>query len=248
MQLSPSAMPKEETGVTKLLQSYPEADGRGILVAVLDTGCDLAAAGLLKTSDGRPKYIDFLDCTGGGDIDTQTVAARQPDGTVTGLSGRTLRLGSWAEGAAEMRLGAVRLFSLLPRSVLGRVKRERKASFEATQHAAVTAVQRELDALESGAVTGAAKAAAKKVRFRAGAGTGGREGGKQRGGAMAMQLRVLHWLESSEGATQTFHHPEHLATFPTSAVLQAKLRPAPPHPCVPCPFRTWSCGSSNWGP
>lgn len=188
MQFSPSAMPKGETGVTRLMQSYPEADGRGILVAILDTGCDLAAAGLLQTSDGRPKYVDFLDCTGGGDIDTKTVAARLPDGSVTGLSGRTLRLGSWAESAAEMRLGAVRLFSLLPRSVLGRVKRERKASFEATQHAAVTAVQREMDALEAGAVTGAAKAAAKKVRPRV-AGTGGWAGRGRRGGARAVLLR-----------------------------------------------------------
>ena len=38
-------------------------------VAVLDTGCDLAAAGLSTTSDGRPKYIDFIDATGGGDVD-----------------------------------------------------------------------------------------------------------------------------------------------------------------------------------
>jgi tripeptidyl-peptidase-2 len=190
MHFSPSAMPKDETGVTKLLQSHPEADGRGILVAILDTGCDLAAAGLQQTSDGKPKYVDFLDCTGGGDIDTKAVAERQPDGSITGLSGRTLQLGSWGESAAELRLGAFRLFSLLPRSVLGRVKRERKASFEATQHAAVTAVQREMDALEGGAVTGAAKAAAKKVCLRAGrqepvGGQGREEGSTGRGGRCA---------------------------------------------------------------
>ena len=108
-----STLPKAETGVQKLLESYPDADGRGTLVAVLDTGCDLAAAGLLTTTDGRPKYIDFVDCTGGGDIDTSKTAKPAADGrTIEGLSGRTLKLGSWAEGVDEFRLGALRLFAL----------------------------------------------------------------------------------------------------------------------------------------
>ena len=58
-----AALPKVETGVSELLESTPSADGRGTLIAILDTGCDLAAAGLLKTSDGKPKYADFIDCT-----------------------------------------------------------------------------------------------------------------------------------------------------------------------------------------
>lgn len=158
---APSAMPTSETGVDELLESYPTADGRGTLVAVLDTGCDLAAAGLQTTSDGRPKYVDFLDCTGGGDVDTTKTAARAADGTVEGLSGRALQLGEWAEGIAEFRVGAVRLFSLLPTSVSARITRERKATFEASQHESVARVQRELDALEAGELSGAAKAAAK---------------------------------------------------------------------------------------
>ena len=111
-----------ETGVDKLMQQTGgEADGRGTLVAVFDTGCDLAgdthtpcthhaytlptrvvhraAAGLLTTSDGKPKFVDFLDCTGGGDIDTSKKAAsREQDGglVLDGLSGRTLKLGDWA--------------------------------------------------------------------------------------------------------------------------------------------------------
>ena len=58
-----------------------------------------AAAGLLTTSDGKPKFVDFLDCTGGGDIDTSKKAAsREQDGglVLDGLSGRTLKLGDWA--------------------------------------------------------------------------------------------------------------------------------------------------------
>ena len=142
-----SALPTIETGVATLLESQPQADGRGILMAVLDTGCDLLAGGLQVTSDGKPKYVDFIDCTGGGDVDTTKKATREDDGSVVGLSGRTLHLGSWADGAAELRLGAVRLYELLPGSVLARVKRERLETMQAAQHAAVTKAQRELDAL-----------------------------------------------------------------------------------------------------
>ena len=151
MSSAPSALPKIETGVASLLQTSPEADGRGTLLAVLDTGCDLAAAGLLTTSDGKPKYVDFLDCTGGGDIDTSKVVEKDKDGAIVGKSGRRLHLGGWADAADEIRVGAVRLYSLLPRSVLGRVKRERKAAFASVQHAAVTAAQRDLAAVPSGA-------------------------------------------------------------------------------------------------
>ena len=35
----------------------------------LDTGCDLRAAGLQVTSEGLPKYLDCLDCTGGGTVE-----------------------------------------------------------------------------------------------------------------------------------------------------------------------------------
>ena len=127
----------------------------------------IAAAGLLTTSDGKPKFVDFLDCTGGGDIDTsKKEASREEDGGVVlnGLSGRTLKLGEWARGTSEFRVGATRLLALLPSSVRRRIATERKASFEVAQHAHVTRVQRELDALESGEskLTGFAKTAAKK--------------------------------------------------------------------------------------
>ena len=145
-----AALPKIETGVSELLQSNPEADGRGTLLAVLDTGCDVAAAGLLKTSDGKPKYVDFIDCTGGGDVDTSKVVERDSKGCVTGISGRQLLLGRWADGADDILVGAVRLFELLPSSVLARVKRERKAAFAAEQHAAITAAQRALAGIPVG--------------------------------------------------------------------------------------------------
>ncbi|KAI0225004.1 hypothetical protein L0F63_005255 [Massospora cicadina] len=61
-------VPREETQALAFIRSYPEFDGRDTVVAILDTGVDPAAAGLQVTSDGKPKVIDMVDCTGSGDV------------------------------------------------------------------------------------------------------------------------------------------------------------------------------------
>ena len=63
----------------------------------------------------------------------------------THLVGGDLRLGAWADGVDEFRVGAVRLWSLLPGSALSRVKAERRAAFDAADAAARAEAQRELD-------------------------------------------------------------------------------------------------------
>jgi len=120
-------------------------------VAVFDTGCDLAAAGLATTSNGRPKYLDFLDCTGGGDVDTSRTVRRESDGSVKGLSGRALQLGPWADGVDEFRVGARRLFDFMPTGLVRRLREERRRLADVRQHAAVREVQRAIDDLDRAA-------------------------------------------------------------------------------------------------
>lgn len=50
---------KTSTQALTFLKKYPEYDGRGIRVAILDTGVDPAAIGL----DGKGKMIDVIDCS-----------------------------------------------------------------------------------------------------------------------------------------------------------------------------------------
>ena len=82
-----ATLPKDETRVSDLRESVPHADGRGVVCAVLDTGCDLNAAGLATTSHGLPKYVDFLDCTGGGDVDVTRVEQRRGDHVASAAGG-----------------------------------------------------------------------------------------------------------------------------------------------------------------
>ncbi|KAL7541337.1 hypothetical protein ACHAXR_010827 [Thalassiosira sp. AJA248-18] len=147
------AIPKEETGLYSLFDKFPLSDGRGIKIAIMDTGCDLNAAGLNgTTSDGvTPKYIDFLDCTGDGDVDMSKILQFDYDDleqqSIVGLSGRNIVMGEWAKGVSHFRVGAVRLYDLLPRGVERRVRRERKEAFIVKHQALISETQSMLDYL-----------------------------------------------------------------------------------------------------
>ena len=58
----------KNTGVQEFLEKYPEYDGRGTIVMILDTGIDVGLDGLTKTSTGEDKVLDVQDFTGQGDV------------------------------------------------------------------------------------------------------------------------------------------------------------------------------------
>ncbi len=116
-------LPKDDLGVTALQSAIPEADGRGVLVAVLDTGVDLLHPSLAKTPDGESKVIDFFDGTDSGVVGT-TVTDTVREGSMIGLSGRMLKVGKGVTG--EVRLGLLRSSELYPRGLRERLRRERR--------------------------------------------------------------------------------------------------------------------------
>lgn len=125
-------LPKEETEVTTFLQQHPTSDGRGVIVAVFDTGCDPSAAALQTTTDGKPKFVDFVDATGSGDVDTSKVVKASADNTLQLLTGRTITIPSAWHGTAattDYHLGLKAGYELFPGGLKDRVSKQRKVKF-----------------------------------------------------------------------------------------------------------------------
>ncbi|KAL5069857.1 hypothetical protein RYX36_020744 [Vicia faba] len=126
-----SLMPKTEIGVDRFLHSYPHYDGRGALIAIFDSGVDPAAAGLQVTSDGKPKILDILDCTGSGDIDTSKVEKADADGCISGASGASLAINtSWKNPSGEWHVGYKLVYELFTEKLTSRLKKERKKKWD----------------------------------------------------------------------------------------------------------------------
>jgi subtilisin family serine protease len=118
-------LPKEDLGVLDFLSEHPQADGRGIVVAILDTGVDLAHEALQRTSTGLPKIIDVYDGTDDGFLPLP-IRLRAGDGPIRGLSGRPLRLPGDLAPEAEVRLGLIVDRDYFPNGLAGRRAAERK--------------------------------------------------------------------------------------------------------------------------
>src|SRR5207245_2469388 len=80
--------PRRSTGGEQFRAKHPTYDGRGVLMAILDTGVDPAVPGLIVTSAGAPKILDLRDFSGEGRVALSPVAPAA-DGTVA-VGGRKL--------------------------------------------------------------------------------------------------------------------------------------------------------------
>jgi subtilisin family serine protease len=63
-------MPSREIGAQSFREANPLRDGRGVVIAILDTGVDAFAPGLLTTSTGQTKLIEVRDFSTEGDWKT----------------------------------------------------------------------------------------------------------------------------------------------------------------------------------
>eukprot|EP00123_Amoebidium_parasiticum_P017924 comp24032_c0_seq1/m.43017 comp24032_c0_seq1/g.43017 ORF comp24032_c0_seq1/g.43017 comp24032_c0_seq1/m.43017 type:complete len:1277 (-) comp24032_c0_seq1:73-3903(-) len=124
-------IPKDITQCERYLAKHPEYDGRGVVVAIFDSGIDPGALYLQKTTDGKPKIIDVIDASGAGDIDIKTVRKVGDDGRLQLFSGRMVEVPStWQNPSGEYHLGMKRVHELFPDVLKNRVKDDAKKEWE----------------------------------------------------------------------------------------------------------------------
>jgi tripeptidyl-peptidase II len=142
-------LPKNETEAMSFVKSFPQYNGRDIVVGILDTGVDPGAPGLQVCPDGRPKIVNVIDCTGSGDVHMSSyIRSSKSNGkttlvvtnsTLTGPKERVLTLNSaWTCPSGEYRYGQKSAFELYPRGLKDKVKSRRKVKwmkdFKAKEH------------------------------------------------------------------------------------------------------------------
>jgi|GEM_PF-2183902 len=120
-------LPKEDLGVLAFLAAHPEYDGRGIVVAILDTGVDLGHEALQTTSTGAPKVLDVFDGTDDGHLPLPLAA--QSGAPLRGLSGSPIRLPADLPAGTSIRLGVIVGRDYFPGGLRDRRERERSAAW-----------------------------------------------------------------------------------------------------------------------
>jgi hypothetical protein len=105
-------MPLQPTRVPAFAARHPEHDGRGVLIAILDSGIDPAVPGLQELPSGRPKMVDLRDFSGEGRITLVPVTRRddafEVQGRIVGGASRVAALTAgpvWGGVLAEVDLG-----------------------------------------------------------------------------------------------------------------------------------------------
>lgn len=141
----PGVMPKRPIQAEDFIRNNETFDGRGIVVAILDTGVDPGAAGLSKTTDGRHKITHVRDCSGSGDVDTSVTVeatAGPEEGTVVvkGLTGKDLVISTstCSNPSGVWHVGAKCIYDFFPRGLVRRLKDHYGEGFQ-LRHAKLTA-------------------------------------------------------------------------------------------------------------
>ena len=146
--------PKAEIGADRFLTEHPAYDGRGVVVAIFDTGVDPGAPGLQTTTDGKPKIIDLVDGSGSGDVDTSTVR-KAKNGVIEGRGGRELKIGDALRCPKnEWHVGTKRAYAFFPRGLIKRLTKKRRESFDEAQREAEARLVQALAASKSGPEAG----------------------------------------------------------------------------------------------
>ena len=130
--LRSALIPKREVGADTFINDNPTYDGRGVIIAVFDTGVDPAAAGLAVTTTGERKVLDMIDASGSGDVDASVVAELGEDGTLKGLTGLQLTLPAGLENpSGKFHVGMKPASELFPPAALRRLKTQVQAEWDA---------------------------------------------------------------------------------------------------------------------
>lgn len=79
-------MPLYTTGIPRFLADHPGYDGRGVLIAILDSGIDAGIPGLGTTTTGDRKILDLRDFSGEGRVVLSRVTPNRDSVTIGGVT------------------------------------------------------------------------------------------------------------------------------------------------------------------
>ncbi|PVU93366.1 hypothetical protein BB561_003300 [Smittium simulii] len=147
-------IPNEDTQAASFMKKFPHFDGRGTVIAVLDTGIDPSSACMQVTTTGADKIIDIVDCTTSGDvymsdeidIQTSTELNEKSVRFVIGADGKKLILNSeWCIPSGKVRVGTKRLYDLTPSGLTDRIISEKKERFMVNHEQLVRDIRSKID-------------------------------------------------------------------------------------------------------